>query len=1023
MSANKANNEILNNDIVVYEASYNVTTPGTITVSFTMPANSVIDEASVSTSAGCLTGSLSKQTVNGEQSYTNNKATCTLNPTTQGTTTWSIKTNPWGGNNAEIIPTLSVAGKDQSIHPDPVRTVGKGDYGIHFEGSGKSAGIGFGYNRLAGFSFGIYGGNANGTMLGVLPIVNGSWYFDVDVSELPDSWTIGLTNSNGGINVNSPIHGGDITYTKIDNDTLRVSGSDTVSAVQYCPTNNNGSTAAHCYYASGHVITYVPLDDLTADYLNVSLKMGDEQGISSSEWPKLRVDGLPLTFSLSNRSYGNVNTYSIDLPVGWINAWNNDGVVYIGENLPLRLLLTGNYVPDNYATNVNLCVAWNTSMTSVNSVSNQVTGNTGGKAWSVEWGVVQADSSGTPALDSGCGEVGDAASSVTFFADRTDAQSYAESAGRSINALRIKIDQVIAGRDIPLGNLATTIIGASDYYAKIIPTTYYKASSDQYVSSLASRTYRLVPGLLSHTITAKPSSTSPNTEDHITITPKTYNKDTNTKITVNLPSNLTPKDNSFYVSTYRLIKDLDYTITKASNGGYTITFNTDQIATHSNLPITGEPAIMPGEPGNNTDLPIAKDNNGSGITRTPIEFDVLVDSNTPTPSTLTITSTTSGTGTNYASSTFKTATTNIAVATKKEFGYSLSTNASSIYAGDNLTYTLTNTNTLDKATTNLTTINVLPYSGDSRGTTNLTSYNLADVRLSSSSSTTIPTLYYTTDSLVRELELTNPSELATNTKITWHTLTPDSNTNGSYTIPSNLANQITAFKYTKPTIDSNETISLSYTLTNIKASGSEVAPSLIGNSISYTMADILSSPATNTSLVATNYLGSLLRLSLDKTTLSTTIDPNDVQLGNGSITNPDNLTNLLSLATKTTKGYTLTMQLATEETSLVADIDNTGTNAGSSNGNNATTYSIPTMNTKPTKGTSSWAVTLDNPSDSKATWHSLPASNAIPLTISSTTTGGSTTKTIPITYGIATSPDAIAGEYTNRVVYTVVEGV
>ena len=586
----------------------------------------------------------------------------------------------------------------------------------------------------------------------------------------------------------------------------------------------------------------------------------------------------------------------------------------------------------------------------------------------------------------------------------------------------INSDRLVNGRDIGVGTVPMHILDNQN------DTTYRLLASSRsadWSGNTDSSSYQtLVPGLLSHTITAKPSSTSPNTEDHITITPKTYNKDTNTKITVNLPSNLTPKDNSFYVSTYRLIKDLDYTITKASNGGYTITFNTDQIATHSNLPITGEPAIMPGEPGNNTDLPIAKDNNGSGITRPPIEFDVLVDSNTPTPSTLTITSQVSGTGTNYASTTFKSASADIAIATREEFGYSMSSNASSIYAGDNLSYTLTNTNTLDDPTTNLTTINVLPYSGDSRGTTNLTSYNLADVRLSSSSSsTTTPTLYYTTDSLVRELELTNPSELATNTKITWHTLTPDSNTNGSYTIPSNLANQITAFKYTKPTIDSNETISLSYTLTNIKASGSEVAPSLIGNSISYTMADILSSPATNTSLVATNYLGSLLRLSLDKATLSTTIDPNDVQLGNGSTTNPDNLTNLLSLATKTTKGYTLTMQLATEETSLVADIDNTGTNAGSSNGNNATTSSIPTMNTKPTKGTSSWAVTLDNPSDSKATWHSLPASNAIPLTISSTTTGGSTTKTIPITYGIATSPDAIAGEYTNRVVYTVVEGV
>lgn len=1018
---NASRRTILNNNVVRYSANYLVTTPGTITLSITLPANNTIDEATIGTAQGCLTGSkLEQVTVDGKQSYTNNKATCVMNATTNGRITWGITAYLWGGNNTAIQPTMSIGNVDQDIKPDPITVMGKAELSL-LAGTGNSQGASNGWNRDVVFELGLNVPISSETgILGVDPTESVTINFDM--SGIPDGWEVDHCSGGvGGNNFNIANSGGlsaDVSCNKVSDDVLAITMNDVYAARLNYATSISSASSGRAYYVVRSFRIRVPVAGLSSTSRGYTIAPIDPQFSSMSGQTGLVnvVYNGSLHWSLSSSSYG--VTYS------WFNWFpgSRGGHIggqpfYVGENITLNIDAQYNVVPtSSYATDYEFCTTWNPTQYYITGEYVPRTSNLGSSV-SAKYGVIGNEINARPSSS-----IVNCVSQGHFFDSLEEARSYANSVDMEVNALYINSDRLVNGRDIGVGTVPMHILDNQN------DTTYRLLASSRsadWSGNTDSSSYQtLVPGLLSHTITAKPSSTSPNTEDHITITPKTYNKDTNTKITVNLPSNLTPKDNSFYVSTYRLIKDLDYTITKASNGGYTITFNTDQIATHSNLPITGEPAIMPGEPGNNTDLPIAKDNNGSGITRPPIEFDVLVDSNTPTPSTLTITSQVSGTGTNYASTTFKSASADIAIATREEFGYSMSSNASSIYAGDNLSYTLTNTNTLDDPTTNLTTINVLPYSGDSRGTTNLTSYNLADVRLSSSSSsTTTPTLYYTTDSLVRELELTNPSELATNTKITWHTLTPDSNTNGSYTIPSNLANQITAFKYTKPTIDSNETISLSYTLTNIKASGSEVAPSLIGNSISYTMADILSSPATNTSLVATNYLGSLLRLSLDKATLSTTIDPNDVQLGNGSTTNPDNLTNLLSLATKTTKGYTLTMQLATEETSLVADIDNTGTNAGSSNGNNATTYSIPTMNTKPTKGTSSWAVTLDNPSDSKATWHSLPASNAIPLTISSTTTGGSTTKTIPITYGIATSPDAIAGEYTNRVVYTVVEGV
>ena len=66
----------------------------------------------------------------------------------------------------------------------------------------------------------------------------------------------------------------------------------------------------------------------------------------------------------------------------------------------------------------------------------------------------------------------------------------------------------------------------------------YSEVTDQYPQNIEGElvddkshlyTHTLVPGLLSHTLTAEPSSTNPGKEDHITITTKTYNKDTNSK--------------------------------------------------------------------------------------------------------------------------------------------------------------------------------------------------------------------------------------------------------------------------------------------------------------------------------------------------------------------------------------------------------------------------------------------------------------------------------------------------------------
>ena len=48
---------ILNNNVVRYEATYNVTSPGIIELSITLPANNTIDEATIGSAQQCMNGS------------------------------------------------------------------------------------------------------------------------------------------------------------------------------------------------------------------------------------------------------------------------------------------------------------------------------------------------------------------------------------------------------------------------------------------------------------------------------------------------------------------------------------------------------------------------------------------------------------------------------------------------------------------------------------------------------------------------------------------------------------------------------------------------------------------------------------------------------------------------------------------------------------------------------------------------------------------------------------------------------
>ena len=1107
MSANKANNEILNNDEVVYEASYNITTPGTITLSFTMPANNVINEASVSEAAGCGPGSkLEQVTVDGKQSYTNNKAICVINPDSNSasTTVWTIRTNPWGGNNEQIQPTLAISGQTQSQQPTPIKTAVKGDYGMEVLSNSVEASNGNNGVIPINLSVSLYGRNSNNGSLGIIPVKDGEWSVDINLSELPGRITVsrlggnvmaggGMYLGSSGSYASSVVYSGSATAS-IDNelDKLIFSMENSVTATKHCPTQITSGTGIkwqnRCYYSGAVVYLNVPAADVPSTITQYSMYIDpislDIAGGGSSN---VNLSSGVVNWNLTSRGYGHAFIYMSDDVPGVAAWWNNNNPVYVGENINMMNRFSSSTSLASYITNFYVCNTWNPDAILLSS------GFSGNGSlfsdYSVQYGIIGTDMSILPnSSQQYCGKYGDPniENQQMFFNTLDEANQYAREHNLKVNAMRLLAPKAATGvYQVTFGSFQATFMDSNNELSDVLPEVSLNTSSisDQWNVSNAQGTTssdtpsqwyaRLVPGLLSHTLTTKPTSTSPNTTDHITITTKTYNKDTNSKITTTLPTNTYPTNNSFTITDPNGTKHTlvegdgqDYTMAgtcspttsatqPSSTTPCTITFNLDHIATTYHTPITGYDPILPGQSGttdgSNTTinptieqggdgLPIAADNNGNGITHstTPIEFDILVDSNVPTPSTLSITSQVSGTGTNYASSTFRSATASLAVATRKEFSYSLSSNASSIYASDPLSYTLSNTNTLDSTVNNLTTINVLPYDGDSNGTTGLTSYTVTNLSLDPSTATNAQ-LLYTTSPIARQLERTDPAALAgqsTNSanntlasSIEWTKCNLDSNgsctnlpTTNPDTTTTTTTSNITAIKYLASTLPSGSHPTARYTLSNLVFNNGEEGNidsnsnnTQLVNAITYTMADILPGPVTQVSPVTTTYLGSLLSMSLDKATLSTNLASNSVAIGNGDLANPDSLTNVLNLTAKTNHGYTITLAVPDTNSNLTNTVNNQ-------------TYTIPTINTKPTKGTPGWAVaippTTTTTTPTNLTWHSLPnTTSPTPLAIYQTSTGGTTNLKLPITYGIATAQNTIAGPYTARVVYTVAAGL
>lgn len=1102
-STNK--NEVLNNDEVVYDVNLNITTPGQITLSLTMPANNVINEASVSEANGCLSGSKveSADITNSDgaitKSYTNNKATCIINPTTTGSLTWSVSTNPWGGNNEQITPTIAISNQTQSTTtsntPIPtVTTIGKGDYGmtVYTEATNSAAN---GLDRTVYPTFGIYGKNADKTgALGLSPLSSdGDWIVQIDTSGLPKGWTIASTNNNfrevagsGGGN-SGMVNSGQVEATKISDDVLEIRWRGSVTAVGHCPSQTESGDEIDddiCYYMGAGVNIGSPVSSLTQEPKNYAIAVPNVVA-------KLRYQGdtviepTPNTYSwtMTSKAYGNPTIWAASplTLVGWDTFWDDNRPVYSGQQVQVGLFIQQNTVPtSNRATNLYYCATWNPSVLRLDGDFNKAPSNNSGvilSDYAVEYGVIGTNLDTTySSAQATCGRYGDGKAS--FFASLDEADEYATSHNLKVNAIRLWSAETKSGVRVgQLGKLLfrpTSIMNDSNearavrMYASGVTNEWNERYVGNHATSDGPRLWEhnLAPGLLSHTITAEPSSTAPNTEEHITITPTTYNRDTNVKITTTLPKGLTPKDNSFkitvgYESDGRpIVRQLtrgddvesnDYAIDKSNNGDTTIIFNLDHISETYGIAITGYNSIEPGQAGvvnivnddgwheqtryNDTDLPIAADNDGKGIVHanTPISFDAVVDSDVSTPNSLAIKSVVSGTGTDFASAKFKSAEASVSVATERRFDYSLSASADEIYAGDDLAYVIGNYNTLDNLVGNLTTVNVLPYNGDSRGTRGLRSdhsYSLTEITLRSNDSSNQTNfwsdveLYYTTDSVVRSLERGDPTGLVNNDLVAWQKVNLSDATivDGRLNVaipddicPSGQLDCITGFMIKKGSLDSGDSLSLAYKLTNISADNGGVG--IIGNSINYTYADAIAAPAINVSTIATNYLGATLALTLDKDALYVQLEPNSVILGGRQA--DDSLTNIATINARTSRGYNLTMQAKTVNGELVGIQDNT--------------RSIPTITKQgiaPTKGTANWAMTItgsNNPdllagsSSNTTTWLPIPGQNSSALSLYTTTIPGQDiNRQLTITYGVSTGQNTVADTYRAEVVYTLV---
>lgn len=680
---NASRRTILNNNVVRYRVNYTAS-GGWIKLTFTMPVNNYIDTASVS---GCDSDETHKSevkaaAVNDKASIVANQAICYINADDgMVSSSWDITTKPLGGNGDTITPSVAVNDEAANVVIDPITVVGRLNYGVVLGSSGGSTHFESGYTHF-NLDVGIYmktDGRANN--LGIEPIKGGNYSFDIDMSELPSGWYVHHTDVGGGFDISEggrwgarTGQSGKVSVSKNGDDTLHIETTGAATAIARCARNIDASGSSRamsdtrCTQSLMQIGIYVPLTDIpkTSKAYNVKAEAFDFTGVNSAQeadisdatysyWLTSQVTGSMTTFvdDTNNQYY---IAYNPTEEVGW---WGNHHY-YEGQIVPLRAVMLSNSATNDYSSNNVGCIAWNPSSLLLYSVAHaDYDGRTRNNNSLVS--AAKLGSDGFPDISNGCGAYG-----LTTDDNGNTYQSALTTVGSILNLSMLKIESERYSLDdaywfnhIEFKVLDKTIDGKAKELTRAVASTTEWNS----FKNVGVRKYTMIPGLLMIDLAAN-DSTNVSSTGTLSITPRTYNQDTNSKIIVTLPKYLTVVNGSLKTGEYTLKKDTDYALASNDDGTSTVTIDMDKL--EANMVAAGKEAHITGEQPtyDSNGIPTAADNGGKGVERTPITLDYQVDAAAVTPATATITVETTGDGTAHATTIARRKTVNVSLASQ-----------------------------------------------------------------------------------------------------------------------------------------------------------------------------------------------------------------------------------------------------------------------------------------------------------------------------------------------------------------------
>ena len=408
--------------------------------------------------------------------------------------------------------------------------MGKPNYKLYITTTSYNPYSQIGYNLRAALDLSLYIPISETGVVGISPI--SAYSVILDMANMPTGWAIYDSKCGPRQSLDHGITSG-FAYDYKDyvssceqtNDRLQVRIDNIVTAI---PNYSKAQYDGYAYITNG-IRFAIPTSSLSyvGDRYSIAI-----QGLAWSNGDPFSIDTTnTVTYYLSSAGSA-ISRIQSGLITGWASSYTTEGPLYTGQytNGP-SLIATTKVLDKSYSNNVNICIAWSGDEYSIGEITKSIDGA------ETEYGVADLDEVNE---NNGCGTVGDSKTNRTFFADYNEAKLSASDADSSINAIRIHIDRLANGTNSKIVDLPITV--RKPNISKSEETVIYSyVTSDDWVNSTSPDVFKpiLTPGLLSHTLTAIPSSTNPGKEDHITITTKTYNKDTNSKITINLPNDIT----------------------------------------------------------------------------------------------------------------------------------------------------------------------------------------------------------------------------------------------------------------------------------------------------------------------------------------------------------------------------------------------------------------------------------------------------------------------------------------------------